>query len=251
MASEDHTVIWGVHPVREFVVARPDGVSACWILPSFGRTKRQARLMKLVKDAGLALNRVESLAGLGLPRQAAHQGIAASVRRVWERDLDSVLSSQFGQGLFVVCDQLEDPGNLGAVVRASVAMGAHAILVPKLRSAVVGGTVCKASAGALVHARLCPVGNLSRALESLKAAGVWVAGLTPEGPGMLWEADFTMPMAIVVGKEGKGLRKGTKAHCDMLLSIPMDSGLASLNVATALAMALYEAVRQRNASRGE
>jgi 23S rRNA (guanosine2251-2'-O)-methyltransferase len=145
----------------------------------------------------------------------------------------------------VVADGLQDPHNLGAVIRSADALGVHGVVLPKDRSVGVTATVAKASAGAVEHVAVARVTNLSRALEELKEAGLWVAAADPDGEQLLWEARLDGPLAVVVGAEGAGVRPGVLKHCDLRLRIPMGGQVGSLNASVSAALVLYEVARQR------
>ena len=144
-------------------------------------------------------------------------------------------------------DGVQDPHNLGAIVRSAHALGAHGVIMPKDRAVPVTGVVAKASAGAIEHIGLARVTNLSRTLEELKQAGLWIAAADPEGTQTLWQARLDGPLVIVVGAEGPGVRHGVLQHCDFRLRIPMAGQVASLNASVSAALLLAEVARQREA----
>ena len=159
---------------------------------------------------------------------------------------------ELGPGALVVAlDELQDPQNFGAVIRSSVALGATAVLWPEHRSAPLSMATFRASAGAVEHATLCRVGSLPDALTKLRAAGLTAVGLDANGPDPLSAVDLSGPVVLVVGAEGKGLRRTVKSACDRLARLPMAGPIASLNASVAAAIALYETARQRAASRAE
>src|SRR6185436_13949646 len=147
--------------------------------------------------------------------------------------------------LLVVLDSIEDPHNLGAILRTADAAGVDGVILQRRRSASLGGAAAKASAGAVAHVRIAEVVNVARALEELKDAGVWTVGLASEAGTPYDSIDFTQPSAIVLGAEGTGLRRLVRERCDYLASIPMRGQVASLNVSVAAGVTLFEAVRQR------
>lgn len=179
----------------------------------------------------------------------AHQGVIA-VAALREYDsLEHILELAEARGekpLVVVCDEITDPHNLGAIIRTAEAAGAHGIVIPKHRSAGITAIVEKTSAGAVEHMAVARVPNLSAALEKLKKAGLWVFGTAAEGDRSLWEADLAEGSAIVIGSEGSGISRLTRECCDFLVSIPMHGKVSSLNASAAAAVVLYEAVRQRS-----
>jgi 23S rRNA (guanosine2251-2'-O)-methyltransferase len=162
-----------------------------------------------------------------------------------ERGLDALLDSLSTPALLLVLDEVTDPHNLGACLRTADAAGVHAVIVPKDRSAQLNMTVRKVACGAAETIAFVAVTNLSRTLESLQERGIWIAGAAGEAQSTLYETDLRVPIAIVMGSEGKGLRRLTREHCDYLMSIPMAGALSSLNVSVATGLCLFEAVRQR------
>jgi 23S rRNA (guanosine2251-2'-O)-methyltransferase len=176
-----------------------------------------------------------------------HQGVIAVVSEKPVLTLESLLETAHEPALLVVLDGVEDPRNLGAVLRTAEAAGACGVLLPERHSAGLSETVGRASAGALEHVPVARVGNLVQAIEALKARGIWVVGFDAAGRER-WDAvDLTRPVALVLGGEGRGIRRLVREHCDHLASIPQFGHVGSLNVSVAAGIALYEAVRQRRA----
>jgi len=183
-----------------------------------------------------------------MSRTHAHQGVIAlaSVREY--ASVEDILQAAADKGeppLLVVCDELSDPHNLGAVIRTAECAGAHGVIIPKRRSAGLTAVVAKTSAGAVAHIPVARVPNLPALLKDLKARGVWVFGTAADAPASLYDADLKGPAAIVIGSEGNGMGRLVAENCDFLLSIPMRGKLNSLNASAAAAILLYEAVRQR------
>ena len=178
-----------------------------------------------------------------------HQGVIAVAAAYEYAEVDDMLGAAKEKGeapfLFLL-DNIEDPHNLGAIIRTAEAAGAHGIIIPKHRSAGVTAIVEKTSAGAVEHVAVARVPNLSAALEKLKKAGLWVFGTAAEGDRSLWEADLAEGAVIVIGSEGSGMSRMTRESCDFLVSIPMKGKVSSLNASAAAAVVLYEAVRQRS-----
>jgi 23S rRNA (guanosine2251-2'-O)-methyltransferase len=154
-----------------------------------------------------------------------------------------------GPALVVVLDGIEDPHNLGAILRTVDAAGASGVVVQQRRAAARGEAVAKVSAGALAHVRLAEVVNIARALDELKEAGVWIVGLAGEGPEPYDAVDLTQPTALVLGAEGRGLRRLVRERCDLLAAIPLRGHVESLNVSVAAGVVLFEALRQRAGAR--
>lgn len=177
------------------------------------------------------------------------QGVAASVR---ERRLDGVADllaalPRDAAPFLLAIDQVQDPHNLGALLRTGAAAGIHGAVLPTRRSAHITGIVAKTSAGAVSRVNVCTVTNLSRTLETLKKAGIWTVGLHTDATETIYDIDLTGPTCLVVGAEGEGLRRLTRAQCDLLAYIPMPGDIESLNASVAGSIAMYEVVRQRRA----
>src|SRR4029077_2327149 len=176
----------------------------------------------------------------------AHQGVVAITSGKQYNHLDDVVAAKRGRySLVVVLDGIEDPHNLGAILRTADASGADGVVIPERRAAGVTATVTKASAGASEHLPIAKVTNISRALEELKAKDLWVVGLDERGSQTYDAVDYQMHCAIALGAEGKGLHDLVRKHCDFLVSIPMLGLVPSLNVSVAAGVVLYEVVRQR------
>ncbi len=243
-------VIWGIHPVSEFLKHFSSDCLEVFVTEHFGRKKPQAALLRSLKRVGINPAKRQDFVSLSLPKGAVHQGVVAIVRPVWEIGFDA-LPSLWGKAtpLVTVCDQITDPRNLGAVIRSSVAFGAHALLIPSRGAVPVTGVVVKASAGAIFRTRLCRVTNLARSMDALKKFGLWFVGLTPDAEESIWKLDLSIPLGLVVGAEGGGLRRLVRTKCDFLAGIPQDSMFDSLNLSVALGVALYEVKRQRTFDR--
>ncbi len=178
----------------------------------------------------------------------AHQGVIALAAVREYASVEDILRSARDKGeapLIVVCDEITDPHNLGAVIRTAECAGAHGVIIPKRRSAGLTAIVAKTSAGAVTHIPVARVPNLTALLKDLKKEGLWVYGSAAGGKTPLYEADLKGPAAIVIGSEGEGMGRLVTETCDVIISIPMKGRLNSLNASTAAAILLYEAVRQR------
>jgi 23S rRNA (guanosine2251-2'-O)-methyltransferase len=184
-------------------------------------------------------------------KRGAHQGVVAEVEKRTEALLEDLAEATNGPPLIVVLDEVEDPQNVGAILRSVDACGASGVVRQTRRAASLDGAAAKASAGAVNYVPIADVVNIARSLEDLKKAGVWTVGLDAGAKMAYYEWDFTLPTAIVVGAEGHGLRRLVRERCDQVVGIPMLGHVGSLNVSVATAVVLYEAVRQRrNRSRG-
>jgi 23S rRNA (guanosine2251-2'-O)-methyltransferase len=238
-------LICGLQPVREAVRTHGARLLRVVVLePRAPETSPQLEaLARFASDHGA---RVERLARSELDRAARgvrHQGAIAFAPELRILSLDEI--DLDGQALVVALDEVQDPQNFGAVVRSAVAMKATAVVWPEHRTAPLSAATFRASAGAIEHATLCRVAALPHALETLRERGLFVVGLDATGPCTIDRIDLARPLALVVGAEGKGLRKTVKRVCDTLARLPMPGPIASLNASVAVAIALYEAVRQR------
>lgn len=240
--------IFGIKPVLEALRAHPERVEGLFIAE--GQLERQSanELFSRAKDAGVRVQKVPRERLSSMVAGAVHQGVVAEVRAYEYLELPDLLEQAQATGqppLIVVLDGVTDPQNFGAIIRSAHALGAHGVVIAKDRAAQVTGAVAKASAGATEHCAIARVTNISRALEELKAAGVWVAAADPEGAESLPDANLSGPLAVVVGAEGPGIRRNVLEHCDFRVRIPMSGEVASLNASVSAAILLYEVVRQR------
>ena len=181
----------------------------------------------------------------------AHQGVVAlaAVRTYCTIDDILAVAEERGEAPFViVCDEVSDPHNLGAIIRTAECAGAHGVIIPKRRSAGLTAIVGKTSAGAAEHMAVARVPNLTAALKELRDRGLWIFGSAAEGSSPLWKADLTGPVCLVIGSEGDGMSRLVRETCDFLVSIPMHGKVSSLNASAAAAVLIYEALRQRSLS---
>ena len=235
-------LIAGLQPVREAIRAHGDKLGRVLVEAARDAPQLEA-LARFARDHGARVDRPPRADLDRLAHGIHHQGALAfapelRLHALSELPLDAAT-------LVVALDEVQDPQNFGAVIRSSVAMGATAVLWPEHRSAPLSPATFRASAGAVEHARLCRVSSLPPALETLKASGATIVGLDMDGDASIDRVDLTGPVVLVVGAEGKGLRKTVKRVCDSLAALPMPGPVASLNASVALAIALYEVVRQR------
>ena len=209
--------------------------------------RRLQELLTLAEQSSVPVRRVREEE---LDREAGgspHQGVIAEVsdRRIYELD-DLIHDAEVTPpALLVVLDGVEDPHNLGAILRSVDAVGAHGLVRQTRHSAPLSAVVGKASAGAVAHVKIADVVNVARAVEELKEAGIWTVGLAGDAAQTYDKMDFTLPTAVIVGAEGSGLRRLVRERCDFLASIPMKGHVDSLNVSVAAGVVLFEAVRQR------
>lgn len=179
----------------------------------------------------------------------SHQGVVAlaAVREYCSIDDILAIAQEKGETPFlIVCDEISDPHNLGAIIRTAECAGVHGIIIPKRRSAGLTAIVSKTSAGAAEHVAVARVPNLTAAIKELKEKGIWIYGTAGEAPGSLWETNLTGPVCIVIGSEGSGMGRLVTENCDFLVNIPMHGKINSLNASAASAIMMYEVLRQRN-----
>ena len=207
------------------------------------------RLAAEAKDAGAVVVSVDRRKLDAMSRTHAHQGVIALAAVREYVSIQSILDSAAAKGeppLLVVCDEISDPHNLGAILRTAECAGAHGVIIPKRRSAGLTAVVAKTSAGAVSYIPVARVANIPSLLKDLKKQGIWVFGTAADGTTDLYTADLKGPAAIVIGSEGSGMTRLVSENCDFLVSIPMKGRISSLNASAAAAILLYEAVRQRS-----
>jgi 23S rRNA (guanosine2251-2'-O)-methyltransferase len=235
--------ITGFHAVEEALAADR---SLDRIVIARGRHgERVESVVRLAKSRGVSL-RFEDREQLDrLTGTRDHQGIAALAAARSTSSFEDLLRAKGPHGLLVLLDGIEDPHNLGAIVRSALAAGAQGVVIPERRAAGLSDTVERASAGALAHLPVARVTNLVRAMEEMKEAGYWLVGLDERAEKCYTEVDLSGPVGIVLGREGEGLHELTRKRCDFLVSIPTTGPVRSLNVSVAAGIMLFEAVRQR------
>ena len=214
--------------------------------PARSTTKEAVRM---AKEAGAAVVETDRRKLDQLSATGAHQGVVAMVAAHAYATVDEILENAKSRGeapLIVLCDDLSDPHNLGAIIRTAECAGAHGVIIPKRRSVGLTAVVGKASAGALEYLPVARVSNITAAIDTLKKAGVWIYGTAAEGSTTLYKADLKGAAAIVIGNEGQGMSRLVSDSCDFKVSIPMKGSISSLNASAAAAIMLYEAVRQRS-----
>lgn len=242
-------VIFGLNSVAEALKARRRGFE--WV--GVAKDRHDLRVQRIVQECRQAGVPVRFLPRAELDRVAAsasHQGVVAITSAKQYSDLDDVITAKRGEhSLVLVLDGVEDPHNLGAILRTAEAAGADGVVIPERRASGVTGTVAKVSAGASEHLPVAKVSNISRALEQMKSSGLWIVGLDERGKQSYTEIDYGMNCALVLGAEGKGLHELVSRKCDFLVSIPMLGVVPSLNVSVAAGIVLYEVIRQRSAAR--
>ena len=210
--------------------------------------KTLGHIASKARAAGLVVVDADKRKLDGMSRTHAHQGVIALAAMREYVSVEDILEKAAEKGekpLIVICDEISDPHNLGAIIRTAECAGAHGIVIPKRRSAGLTAVVAKTSAGAVAHMPVARVANIPSLIKDLKKQGVWVFGTAAKGTTNLYEADLKGAAAIVIGSEGDGMTRLAEENCDFLVSIPMKGKLNSLNASAAAAILLYEAVRQR------
>ena len=244
--TENDGIIEGRNAVIEALRA---GVTIDKIFIMKGETDATlGHIASTAREAGIVVVDADKRKLDYMSRTHSHQGVIAQAACREYASVDDILNAAREKGehpLIVVCDELTDPHNLGAVIRTADAAGAHGVIIPKRRSAGLTAVVGKTSAGAVAYMPVARVPNIAALLKDLKKQGVWVFGTAAEGTTSLYKADLKGPAAIVIGSEGEGMSRLVAENCDFTVSIPMFGKINSLNASAAAAVLLYEAVRQR------
>jgi 23S rRNA (guanosine2251-2'-O)-methyltransferase len=239
----------GFHAVEEALAA---GRALDRIVIARGRHgERVEAVVRLARSKSVPVRFEDRLQIDRLVGTREHQGIAALAAAKPALELEDLLAAKTPQGLLVLLDGIEDPHNLGAIVRTALAAGAHGVVIPERRAVGLTDTVERASAGALAHLPVARVKNLVRAMEEMKEAGYWLIGLDERAEKKYSEADFSGQVGIVLGSEGEGLHELTRKRCDFLVSIPTSGPVRALNVSVAAGVVLFEVVRQRQQRKAE
>ncbi len=238
-------IIFGIHAVSEALKSRERSFEYVAI----AKDRTDPRIQRIIDDCRQSGVSVRFVPREEIDRETktrTHQGVMAFTSRKKYSDIDDILENKRGQHAFVlVLDSIEDPHNLGALMRSADGAGVDGVIIPERRAAGITGTVVKASAGASEHLSVARVVNIARSIEDLKERNVWVVGLDERGTQSYDELDYNMDCALVLGAEGKGLHDLVRKKCDLLVSIPMMGQVASLNVSVAGGIVMYEVLRQR------
>ncbi|RLB06956.1 MAG: 23S rRNA (guanosine(2251)-2'-O)-methyltransferase RlmB [Deltaproteobacteria bacterium] len=236
--------IYGINPVYEALRSGRCQIGEVWLAK--GRSPRGLEgIASEAKSKGISIRWVERFRLDSLTKSAPHQGVVSFLDRFDYATLDDILQRGEGKPLLLILDGIADPRNLGALIRSADACGVWGVIIPKARAAGITPVVAKSSAGAVFHVPVVRVANIPNTLRKIKNSGVWVIGATAEARQEIYHQDLNIPLALVIGGEGRGMRPLVKRECDLLVSIPMKGKINSLNVSVAGAVILYEVLRQR------
>jgi 23S rRNA (guanosine2251-2'-O)-methyltransferase len=238
-------IIYGINPVLEALRAGRVKEVRLSNAGAHGGNDRLQQLAAVAAERKVPVRRVPVDVLERESRRGVHQGVVADIEASDTYDVAGLVRGASGPPLIVVLDGIEDPQNLGAILRTADAAGVDGVVVQNRRSAARDGAAVKASAGAVAHVKIAEVVNIARAVEELKEAGVWTVGLAGDAATPYDAIDFSLPTALVLGAEGSGLRRLVRERCDHLASIPMQGHVGSLNVSVAAGIVLFEVIRQR------
>jgi len=247
MGGVEDRLVWGIHPVREMVGSSPSGVEVVYVVGGKHRPDISDIVFRAHR-ARIDVRECDSAHLRALTNDAKHQGVAARMGAFAYAELEAIVRAR--PELVVALDCVQDPRNLGAILRTAEAVGAGGVLLPKDRSAGVTAAVVRGAAGHVYRVPVARVTNLARAVGTLKAEGWWAVGLLPGGRRELYEVSLPNRILLVIGGEGKGIRPLVARLCDQHASLPMAHGVNSLNASVAAGVALYEIERRRRAARG-
>ena len=234
-------LVYSIHAVSEALKAR----RVAKLFHVRGAGARVDDLVARARELRLPVETLDRRALERLARGGVHQGVAAELEPLPVFTIEELVERASGPALLVVLDAVEDPQNVGAIIRSADAAGAHGVVRQARHAARLEGAAVRASAGAISHMPIATVVNIARALEELRALGVWTVGLDAAGAEAYDDVDYTLPTAVVVGAEGSGLRRLVRETCDRIASIPMAGAVSSLNASVSAGVALFEAARQR------
>ncbi len=241
----DNDIVYGIHPVSAVLESEPENILSVWLLESSENRARE--LAESLENLGLKIQKVKRKTLDSITDGANHQGIVIRIRaskQAGENELLDLISGA-EKPFILVLDDVTDPHNLGACLRSADGAGVTAVVVSRDHAAGLNGTVRKVACGAAENVPFFTVTNLSRTLKALKELGVWIIGTAGEAEKIVYEADLSGPVALVMGAEDRGMRRLTRENCDDLVKLPMNGSVSSLNVSVATGIVLYEAVRQR------
>ncbi|MEK3936993.1 23S rRNA (guanosine(2251)-2'-O)-methyltransferase RlmB [Sporosarcina sp. FSL W7-1349] len=245
MTAPETELIGGKNPVAEALRSGRE-LNKIWIAEGLNK-KSIGEILALAKEAGVLVQAVPKQK-LDAMLDVNHQGVIASVAAYTYAELEDLFSVAERRGedpFFLILDELEDPHNLGSILRTADATGVHGVIIPKRRSVGLTSVVAKASTGAIEHIPVVRVNNLSQTVEELKKRGVWIAGTDASGSADYRMMDATLPLAVIIGSEGKGMSRILREKCDFLYQLPMIGHVTSLNASVAASVLMYEVLRKR------
>jgi len=240
--------VYGIHAVMSALKVNAEDINEIWLLNNAGKNKRLGNIADLARTVHVPVHLATHRELNAVINGVRHQGVIARLKRkpeMHETDLAGLLEGLDQDPFILILDGIQDPHNLGACIRTANAAGVHAVIAPRDRSAGITPVVRKVASGAVESLPFIQVTNLARTLRMMKDAGIWIVGADEAGETTLFDVDLSGPIALVLGAEGKGLRRLTREHCDFVVKIPMVGAVESLNVSVAAGIFLYEAMRQR------
>jgi 23S rRNA (guanosine2251-2'-O)-methyltransferase len=247
--SRKSETIFGIHAVKHLLEHNSDKVLNLWVLESRAGSKELSEIVNISKKEGIVIELVNKNTLDKHSNHGVHQGVLAKIRifEDWsEKDLPEIIENcDKSPPLILILDGVQDPHNLGACVRTANAAGVEAVVLPRDKTVSITSTVRKVASGAIESTPVIYVTNLSRTMKFLKEQGFWLVGTDGSSTQQIYDIDLKSPIAIVMGSEGKGLRKNTKEQCDYIVSLPMHGIVESLNLSVASGVCLYEVLRQR------
>ncbi len=244
--SNSTEILFGFHPVLEALKTKTREFFE--IYTSKNITNRANQIVSIAQTRNITIKEIKADQLSKLTASEQHQSIAAKVSSYPCFQLSNILDtkkSNFKESVFLLADNICDPRNLGALIRTAYATGINSIIIPKNRATAPTPLVSKVSAGALEHIKVVMVTNMTKTIQELKKKGVWIMGMDHKSSEVLWDFDFTFPLAIVIGSEEKGIRPLVKNSCDFLVSIPQTGNVSSLNASVAGALVMYEAFKNK------
>ncbi|QER41613.1 23S rRNA (guanosine(2251)-2'-O)-methyltransferase RlmB [Thermodesulfobacterium sp. TA1] len=240
-------LIYGINPVLEALKSNPKSIEKIW-LEKKSLSGKKHQILEKAKKLGIPV-KVSENPPPKVPPHISTQGVVAYLLTFGYADLEDIVANWEKRKevpLVVLLDEVEDPHNVGAIIRSADAAGAHGVVIPKVRGCEVTETVVKVSSGAVFNLPITKVTNLKHAIKFFKEKGLWVLGLTHKADQSIYRLDLKIPLVLIVGNEGRGIRPGILEQCDFLAKIPMKGKVESLNVSVATAIALFETLRQRS-----
>jgi 23S rRNA (guanosine2251-2'-O)-methyltransferase len=242
---EEDLLLYGRNPVEEQLMINPEKIEKIYLKDSAGGGL--AKIIALASENRIPVQRVPGKKLHDMVGPVNDQGVVAQMSAIAYKELEDWLDETDPKSnpVVIILDEIEDVANFGAILRTAAACDVSAVIVPKHRQAPVNATVFKTSAGTAGRIPIIRVINLNQSIARLKDAGFWIAGLDQQAKAALWQQDLLMPLGIVLGSEGKGIRQKTLEHCDFSVRLPMENQVESLNASVTAALVCYEVVRQR------